>query len=70
MAFFVTALPKEECADLRAVTLQQISAEGIISPPDGEGEMQGPTKVSRKLKPVPGRVVIFIRKPGPWQMLR
>jgi hypothetical protein len=70
MVFFVTALPKEECADLQAVTLEQISGVGIISPPNGEGEMHCTTKVSRKLNPVPGQVIIFIKKPSFWQMLR
>src|SRR5882762_2049831 len=42
MVFFVTALPKDECADLGAVTFRQISGEGIVSSPDGEGEMQCP----------------------------
>ena len=66
----VTALPKEECGDLRPVTFNDISGVGIISPPDGEGEMQCPTKISRKLKPVPGQVILFIKKPSFWQMLR
>jgi hypothetical protein len=66
----VTALPKEECGDLRPVTFNEISGVGIISPPDGEGEMQCPTKISRKLKPVPGQVIIFIKRPSLWQMLR
>jgi len=70
MSFFVTALPKDECSDLRAVTFKQIFEEGIISSPDGEGEMQCTTKVSRTLKPVPGQVIIFIKKPSFWQMLR
>jgi hypothetical protein len=63
----VTALPKEECGELRPVTFNEISGVGIISPPDGEGEMHCPTKISRKLKPVPGQVIIFIKKPSWWQ---
>jgi hypothetical protein len=53
IALFVTALTKEECGDLGPVTFKEISA-GIISPPDGVGEMHCPTKISRNLKPVPG----------------
>ncbi len=70
IVFDVTALPKEECGDLRPVTFDEISGVGIISWPDGKGEMQCPTKISRKLKPVPGQVIIFIKKPSFWQMLR
>ena len=63
----VTALPKEECGDLHPVTFNEISEVGIISPPDGEGEMHCPTKISRKLKPVPGQIIVFIKKPSWWQ---
>jgi len=67
IAFDVTALPKEECGELPAVTFKEISEVGIISPPDGEGEMHCPTKISRKLKPVPAQVILFIKKPSWWQ---
>jgi hypothetical protein len=67
IVFDVTALPKEECGDLRPVTLNEISGAGIISQPDGDGEMHCPTKISRKLRPVPGQVIIFIKKPSWWQ---
>ena len=63
----VTALPKEECGELHAVTFKEISEIGIVSPPDGERGMHCPTKISRKLKPVPGQVIIFIKKPSWWQ---
>jgi hypothetical protein len=65
--FSVTALPKEECGGLDAVTFKEISSVGIISAPDVEGQMQCSTKISRKLKPVPGQVIIFIKKPSWWQ---
>ena len=64
IAFDVTALSKEECGDLPALGLKEISEVGIISLPDGVGEMHCPTKISRKLKPVPGQVIIFIKKPS------
>jgi|SRR5450755_667675 hypothetical protein len=67
IVFDVTALPKEECGDLPAVSFKEISEVGIISTPDGVGEMHCPTKISRKLKPVPGQVIIFIKKPRWWQ---
>ena len=34
IAFDVTALPKEECGELHAVTFKEISEIGIVSPPD------------------------------------
>ena len=67
IAFDVTALPKEECGELHAVTFKEISEIGIVSPPDGERGMHCPTKISRKLKPVPGQVIIFIKKASWWQ---
>jgi hypothetical protein len=65
--FWVTASKKEECGELNAVTLTEIFSTGIISQPDAEGQMQCPTKISRKLKPVSGQIVIFIKKPSWWQ---
>ena len=67
IVFFVTALPKEECGGEPSLTFKEISEVGIISPPEAEGEMHCPTKISRKLKPVPGHVIIFIKKPNWWQ---
>ena len=69
IVLFVTTLPKEECGDLPALSLKEISEVGIISPPDGVGEMHCPTKISRKLKPVPGQILIFIKKPS-WVQYR
>jgi hypothetical protein len=62
--FFVTALPKEECGGEVYVTFKEILSVGIISPPDAAGEMHCPTKISRNLKPAPGQVIIFIKKPS------
>jgi hypothetical protein len=69
IVFDVTALPKEECGDLPPLSLKEISEVGIISAPDGVGEMHCSTKISRKLKPVPGQVIIFIKKPS-WLQYR
>ena len=67
IVFFVTALPKEECGGEPSLTFKEISEAGIINPPDAAGEMHCPTKISRKLKPVPGQVIIFIKKPSWFQ---
>jgi hypothetical protein len=69
IVFDVTALPKEECGDLPALSFKEISEVGIISAPDGVGEMHCPTKISRKLKPVPGQVITLIKKPS-WLQYR
>jgi hypothetical protein len=61
---WVTALPKEECGSEAVLTLKEILSVGIINPPDGVGQMGCPTKISKKLKPVPGQVIIFIKKPS------
>jgi hypothetical protein len=65
--FWVTASKKEECGELNAVTFMEISSVGLIGSPDGDGQMQCPTKISRKLKPVSGQIIIFIKKPSWWQ---
>ena len=67
MEMDVTALPKDQCGEMPSLTFNEISSAGIIVAPDGDGEMQCPTKVSRKLKPIPGEVILFIKKPNWWQ---
>jgi hypothetical protein len=64
---FVTALRKEECGDIPGLQFEEIVSRGFISAPDGEGEMHCGTKISRKLKPTPGQVAVFIKKPSWWQ---
>jgi hypothetical protein len=61
---WVTALPKEECGSVAVLTLKEILSVGVINPPDGAGQMVCPTKISKKLKPVPGQVILFIKKPS------
>ena len=63
----VTGLPKEQCGGGVIATFEEISSRGIISAPDAAGEMHCRTKISHKLKPVPGQVIIFVKKPSWWQ---
>ena len=59
---------KEQCGDGEVVACyERISSQGILSAPDVAGQMQCTTKVSRKLKPVPGLVIIFVKRPSWWQ---
>jgi hypothetical protein len=68
IAIAVTGLPKEQCGGSWVVaTFEDISTKGIVSAPNADGEMQCPTKISRKLKPVPGQIIIFVKKPSWWQ---
>jgi hypothetical protein len=62
------AYAKTECGELGPITLQNISQAGIISNPSADGNIWCPTKISRKLKPVPGQVTIFIKKPTWYQV--
>ena len=65
---FLTGLPKEQCGSSEVVaTIKEIFSAGIISAPDAAGEMQCTTKISGKLKPVPGQVIIIVKKPSWWQ---
>ena len=57
---------KEECG-VGPVTLKEILSVGFIAKPDADGGIWCPTKVSRTLKPVPGQVVLFVKKPTWWQ---
>jgi hypothetical protein len=57
----------EECGDLEPQTIEQILGVGVISKPTAAGGIWCPTKVSKKMKPIPGQVIIFVKKPTWWQ---
>ncbi len=58
---------KEPCGELPPLKFGEISSLGIVSKPDAAGGIRCPTKVSEKLKPLPGQVTMFIKKPTWWQ---
>lgn len=63
----VPKIGKEGCGGGVAATLQEIKSIGVISDPTSAGGIWCPTKVSRKLTPVPGQVTLFVKKPTWWQ---
>jgi hypothetical protein len=58
---------KEQCGDDAAITFNDVLSVGFVSKPDSAGGIWCPVKVSKKLKPVPGQVTLFIKKPTWWQ---
>lgn len=54
---------KEQCGDDAVMTFDDVVSAGFISNPSSAGGIWCPTKVSKKLKPVPGQVIIFVKKP-------
>jgi hypothetical protein len=58
---------KEQCGDDVNTNFNDITSVGFISNPSAAGGIWCPTKVSSALKPVPGQVIIFIKKPTWWQ---
>jgi hypothetical protein len=58
---------KEGCGGGVAATIENIESTGVISRPDSDGGIWCPTKISSKLKPVPGQVTLFVKKPTWWQ---
>jgi hypothetical protein len=58
---------KEQCGDDVNTNFSDITSVGFISNPSAAGGIWCPTKVSRTLKPVPGQVIMFIKKPTWWQ---
>ena len=61
---------KEQCGDIVKINLHDAILSGLISDPRSNGEMGGmwcPTKVSKTLKPVPGQITVFVKKPTWWQ---
>jgi len=57
---------KEQCG-VGSVTLKEILSGGAVAQPDAAGGIWCPTKVSKTLKPVPGQVIMFAKKPTWWQ---
>jgi hypothetical protein len=58
---------KEGCGGGIDAAIEDINSTGVISRPDSAGSIWCPTKVSAKLKPVPGQVTLFVKKPTWWQ---
>jgi hypothetical protein len=57
---------KEQCG-VGPITLKEILSVGAVAQPDAAGGIWCPTKVSRTFKPVPGQVIMFVKKPTWWQ---
>jgi hypothetical protein len=53
----------EECGSLEPQTIEQILDVGVISKPTAAGGIWCPAKISKKMKPIPGQVIIFVKKP-------
>jgi hypothetical protein len=58
---------KEQCGDDAVMNFDDVVLVGFLSKPDSAGGIWCPTRVSRTLKPVPGQVIMFIKKPTWWQ---
>jgi hypothetical protein len=58
-----TPMDKWECGGLRALTLEEILRSGVMSKPNSDG-FWCPARVSRTLRPVPGQVILFIKRPS------
>jgi hypothetical protein len=59
--------PKEQCGALSPLIYSDISTAGVVSDPTADGGIRCPRKTSKKLTPVPGQVVIFVKKPTWYQ---
>lgn len=63
----VPMIGKEGCGGGVKATLEEIQAKGLIADPSSAGGIWCPAKVSRKLAPHPGEVILFVKKPTWWQ---
>jgi hypothetical protein len=61
------SVKKEGCGGGVSATFEEIRSKGVIGAPDSAGGIWCPTKISRKLAPVPGQVIMFVKKPTWWQ---
>ncbi|MGD0629048.1 MAG: hypothetical protein ABR987_06840 [Terracidiphilus sp.] len=57
-----------ECGEMEGQTLQKILETGVISDPRAAGGIWCPARISKRMKPVPGGVIIFLKKPTWWQV--
>jgi len=57
----------EECGWLEPQTIEQILNVGVISTQTAAGGIWCPAKVGKQLTPIPGQVIIFVKKPTWWQ---
>jgi hypothetical protein len=60
---------KEQCGADAKTNFNDAMSVGFISDPSSAtiGGMWCPTKVSKTLKPVPGQITVFVKKPTWWQ---
>jgi hypothetical protein len=58
---------KEQCGGDAVMTFNDVASMGFLSKPDSDGGIWCPTKGSKKLKPVPGQAIIFVKKPTWYQ---
>lgn len=58
---------KEQCGDDAKASLNDVISMGFMSNPSAAGGIWCPTKVSRTLKPVPGQLTVFVKKPTWYQ---
>ncbi len=58
---------KEQCGGDAGITYNDVVSAGSLSKPDSAGGIWCPAKVRKKLKPVPGQAIIFVKKPTWWQ---
>ena len=61
-------IQKEQCGGNPSLTLEEILSKGVVSSPVSDGGLFcSSTKFIKRLVPVPGRVVVFVKKPSWWQ---
>jgi hypothetical protein len=58
---------KEQCGDDVSINVNDAKSVGFISNPSSAGGIWCPTKVSKTLKPVPGQVIMFVKRPTWYQ---
>jgi hypothetical protein len=57
-----------ECGAMEGQILQKILEVGIVSDPRAAGGIWCPATISKKIKPVPGQVILLVKKPTWWQV--
>lgn len=58
---------KEQCGDDVNTNFSDVTTAGFMSNPTAAGGIWCPANVSKNLKPVPGQITVFVKKPTWWQ---
>ena len=55
--------PKEQCGELPPLSIKEISSTGVLANPGAAGNIWCSDKIRKKMKPTPGQITLFVKRP-------